>query len=257
MPIRNKEEILQRYTEILGSDFARVLYAVLSEWTAAWVRHNELFTLFGDRENIEILNMVEPRFFGDVQRLFYNDLILHIARLTDPSKRSLSVHSLERYVKDDPDLLERLRNNRKAAITAAEPVRDLRNRSLVHRDKALVMSGSDDLMPVTPKVCKQVLDCVYDTLKTIEMHFMESHLTNEVHHSAAGSSLVDLLGRLVSSVRFIASIVDPDNPDNPDYEKGELFVSGLSIAKEDAGERIYELLSTVLWLSRRKVREGD
>ena len=110
---RNKEEILQRYTAILGKDFARVFYAVSSDWTAAWVRHDELFKLFGDRENIEILNMVEPRFFGDVQQLFYNDLILHVARLTDQSRRSLSVQSLERYLKDDPDLQKRVRDTDK------------------------------------------------------------------------------------------------------------------------------------------------
>ena len=119
------------------------------------------------------------------------------------------------------------------------------------------MDTSNDLMPVSLKCCKQVLDYVYEALNTIEMHFMESHLTNEVHRSSTGRNLVDILGRLVSSVRYIASIVDPENPDSPDYEKGEKFVSGLGRTEQGDSENIYELLSTVLWLSRRKMRESD
>ena len=90
-------DVRQEHMNLLGEEFGKVYHAVWTEWCSALMRYEEIRELFGTQEKCDILNRVAPRFFGDVQKLFWSDLMLHVARLTDKNRRSLRVQSLERF----------------------------------------------------------------------------------------------------------------------------------------------------------------
>ncbi|MDE0132307.1 MAG: hypothetical protein OXQ32_08635 [bacterium] len=77
------------YIAALGEEFGRAFHEVWKEWIGAWIRHEELKEI-GSPEGIGYLNSVAPQFFTDVQRLFWNDLMLYVSRLTDKSKGALN-----------------------------------------------------------------------------------------------------------------------------------------------------------------------
>ena len=63
-------DLRQKHIDALGESFGRVYHAVWTDWCSAMVRYEELRELFGDQEQVALLNSVAPGFFGDVQQLF-------------------------------------------------------------------------------------------------------------------------------------------------------------------------------------------
>ncbi len=116
-----EDRVRQEHIDALGDDFGRVYNAVWSEWCSAKMRYEELRELFGTQEKCDLLNAVSPAFFGDIQQLFWHDLMLHVTRLTDKSGKALKVQSLERFLTGDPDLLKQVRKHREDATSAAKP----------------------------------------------------------------------------------------------------------------------------------------
>ena len=76
----------QEYIDKLGRDFGNMLCDVHEEWTLALDRYQELMELFGDEKQVAILNAVGGTFFGDIQQVLSNDLILRLTRLVPVRK---------------------------------------------------------------------------------------------------------------------------------------------------------------------------
>lgn len=233
------------YIAALGEEFGRAFHEVWSEWIGAWVRHEELKEMFGSPEDIGYLNSVAPQFFADVQRLFWNDLMLYVSRLTDKSKGALKLRSLEGFLEEDPKLRTQVREYREAAAEAAIPARDWRNRRIAHSDRRLVTGdpAANPLPTVQMESCKEVLDHVHKALEAIQYSRMDSSIANLVIYDPRGGELVACLKRLVDSVRFIAEIIDPGDPCSLDLEKGEEFLRKLGRSEPGDTDRVFELMS--------------
>jgi len=220
-----KEELM----EVLGKESGKVFHAVYEEWCLTLFRYDDLRALFGTQEKCDLLNAVAPGFFGDVQRLFWNDLMLGVARLTDRTKGTVKLRSLERIVRNDPDLLHLLRSvkkHREDACDAAAPVLDRRHRVIAHRSLADATGNSEPLAPVKLGACKQVLDHAHAALNAIYEAKMNSSLANHIIDTdRQGETLLYRLDGLVDSVRFMASVIDPESPDNIDYSKVRAFLA--------------------------------
>lgn len=88
-------DLRQTMKDKLSERFGTAFHGVHCESCSARVRYDEIRELFGSQETCDLLSQVAPRFFSDVRMLFWNDLVLHVTRLTDKSKSALSVQSLE------------------------------------------------------------------------------------------------------------------------------------------------------------------
>ncbi|MDE2875404.1 MAG: hypothetical protein OXQ93_08190 [Gemmatimonadota bacterium] len=201
------------YIAALGEEFGRAFHEVWKEWIGAWIRHEELKEI-GSPEGIGYLNSVAPQFFTDVQRLFWNDLMLYVSRLTDKSKGALKLQSLEGFLKDDPGLRKRVRGHREAAGKAAIPARDWRNRRIAHSDRRLATGdpSANPLPTVQMETCKEALDHVHKALEAIQYSRMGSGISNLVIYRPRGRGLVANLKGLVDGVRFFAEIINPGDP---------------------------------------------
>ena len=221
-------ETLQGHIDALGDEkFGRVFYAVWSHWCEAKVRYEEYRELFGTQEDCDLLNAVAPQFFGYVHQVFWQDLVLHVTRLTDRSPKALRVQSLEKCLtkKDDRRLRAEVQTHRENAEKAARPLVDWRNRHIAHRSQSLVIgTASTPLAPVRLVDCKEVLLHVLSAINAIERARMDGPTPDyaSAHPSARG--LLSHLRGLVEGVQFAASIVDPESLRACDPDKSTQFL---------------------------------
>lgn len=135
-----------------------------------------------------------------------------------------------------------MRGHRENAYRAATPIADWRNRKIAHSDRALATGKAKPLASVKLETCGEVLDHVHAALDAIQLGRMNSSIANMVSYSPTSGQLVAYLKRLVDSVCFIASVIDPDDPDGFDIEKGRAFLRKLGRSEPGDSNQIYELM---------------
>src|SRR4051812_1746875 len=88
MPMqRTSEEVHAEHIRVLGEKLGEVYSALWQEtvWLHfEWQQHEKLFSQ--SREILETLNELAGAFFWATQRVFFEDILLSISRLTGPSK---------------------------------------------------------------------------------------------------------------------------------------------------------------------------
>ena len=177
------------------------LDALGSEWSVGVTRLNEFEHLFGKAEHVELLNLVGGAFFAEVQRIFWDDLLLCVTRLTDPPqtgrKDNLTVKRLPDLCKHNDELHEKVQEQVTAAKHAAEFARQHRNQRISHRDLAYTIGGNE-LPSATLGQIRGALDAVYAVLQTVHMGLRKEHLMSEV--ILKGPSVLAFLDRTESLV---------------------------------------------------------
>lgn len=252
MAVRHENKTLRDHIGAFGEDFGRVYNAVWNEWASGLVRYEELQEMFGTPEKIALLNVVEPGFFADVQQLFWHDLMLHVTRLTDKSKKAVKIQSLERFVKDEPELLKAVTTHRELAVLAAEPVKAWRNERIAHRSLSRALNRSPKpLAQVRLKTCKTVLDETYNVLEAIGLHYRNGGLINMVSYSPRSGNFFAYLKGLVEGVRFVDSIIRSGNPGSFDLEKGEAFLRKLGRSESGDSGRVLDIMKLARRLTRK------
>src|SRR5438093_1029198 len=94
------EEVEQRYVEAMGSELGRLFSRLFNECVWLHIKWQEYVALFGkDESRVDLLNKAAPGFFHVVQETLWDDLLLHIFRLTDPDKKTLTLQRLPALVK--------------------------------------------------------------------------------------------------------------------------------------------------------------
>jgi len=140
---RTADEAKAEHVAKMGTELGELYSALWQEIAVIHSKWAEYVALFGTSpERIELLNKVAPRFFRGIQDSLWEDILLHLARLTD-SHRSMGKENLS--IRRLP-LMPALRGMSRpieplvaAALDATEFARDWRNRKLAHSDLALTL----------------------------------------------------------------------------------------------------------------------
>jgi hypothetical protein len=140
-----------------------------------------------------------------VQDTLWEDVLLHLARLTDPpksmGKANLSVRHLAALLVNSPIATE-AESLAAAALDACEFARDWRNRRLAHRDLdlALGQQGVQPLAPASRAAVKASLADLEELLNAVSLHYLES--TTFFDLGPAGQDAVSLLSLLRDGLQF-------------------------------------------------------
>lgn len=176
---RAAEESRVHYIENMGEKLGSVYYCLWQELAWLFSKWNEYKTLYGTKPSrIELLNNAAPHFFRVVQDSLWEDTILHIARLTDPSKSmgkdNLSVQQLPELV-SDPNLSAELGRLVDIAKQESEFCRDWRNRRLAHRDLGLALGDNAVMLkPGSREKVGKALAALSDILDAVSTHYLDS-----------------------------------------------------------------------------------
>jgi hypothetical protein len=93
------EQLRERYISAMDKELGEVFHHLMQEAARLHLKWNEYDALYSGRANIETLNRAAPGFFWMAQNALWNDLLLHICRMTDDRSDVLSVQRLSKLVK--------------------------------------------------------------------------------------------------------------------------------------------------------------
>lgn len=194
------EEVKQHHIDVMGEDLGSLYHALWNELAWLYSKWGEYVELFGtEPSRIGLINSAAGRFFRMVQDSFWEDFLLHIARLTDPprtaEKENLTIRKLPDLITDE-DLKDRLSSLIDAAVEKADFCRDWRNRHIAHKDLQLAMrTGAEPLMPASRAKVKEVMGSISDILNALSTHYMDSTTMFEsIGDSGGALSLLYVLG---------------------------------------------------------------
>lgn len=136
---RNPQEAKAECLAQMGPDLGEVFYSLTNDLTwlhAKWQQYRGLFGV--SEERLELINRSAGAFFWVVQETLWDEMLLHISRLTDPSvtmgKNNLSFSALLSHLDNDAPLRSELEVRISECTSRAKFARDHRNKRIAHRD---------------------------------------------------------------------------------------------------------------------------
>ncbi|MXY48635.1 MAG: hypothetical protein F4Y38_04950 [Gemmatimonadetes bacterium] len=264
------QETRDRFREVLGSDVGDEFYGLYCDYHDAQVLFEEYRVLFGNPKDVNMLNAIGGRFFGLIQQIMQDSLILFITRLTDRptmgGHECLSIRILPLRIKDDqnreipdrfrdPEWVKKLDELVKKAKKKAKYARQHRDKRIAHhdRDTTIPYESASPLKPLNiievKHALKRICIVIYYVLAKMEpgTHF----LNTLVYQSGAGDFLAHERLR-IELLLTIGSHVDSEiNPNTPFYRRAnsvfDRFNVDLSRLDSETRSKYMELFRDFEW----------
>ncbi len=189
---RTEAEVLSEAQTAMGDDLGELYFLLQKEHVFLSIKWKEFKALFASKSAIDVLNNVAPAFFWQVHRSLWQDIILHICRLTDPPKirgnENLTVLAIPDLIaaKEIKDAIESSIENTRRKVRFA---RRWRNKVFSHRD--LETARNQDLrraLPTASRKCvEEAVAALDETLKGLASAFGISG-TDDVFLPLGGSA---------------------------------------------------------------------
>lgn len=173
------DEIRAAKLAAMPAPLGELHYVLSNEVTWLHIKWNDFLSLFGsEAETLELLNQTAPHFFHDLQRMIWEDVLLHLCRLTDPprsaGRSNLTLRQMLPHISDAA-----LKTEAGSLIDAAEYktkfARDWRNRRLAHRElPPLDGQMAQPLATASRQHVEDALAPIRDVMNRIESHYENS-----------------------------------------------------------------------------------
>jgi hypothetical protein len=208
MVIRYNDEIRKNYLNKLPLDLGLVFVPLLEEvitLSSKWAEFKKLFAKSNER--IELLNKTAPSFFHMIQNVLVEDIILHLARLSDYPKtagkenltiqRLPSIDSIKNCLPEIEKTIDDFVKSEEFAL-----IKDWRNRILAHTDFKLATEGviAKQLEVANKKKIENTLKLIQDILRKILLHFINEETIFEPISQGDADALIFYLN---SSIQYL------------------------------------------------------
>lgn len=196
---QTSNEVENEHITKLGPDLGPVFHVLWNDRAWLVVKWQEYREMFGSSaEQVELLNSA-GLFFQIVQDTLWQDILLHLCRMTDPPKsmgrENLTLRSLPDLI-SDPAVRAEMAPLVEQASKATEFARDWRNRHIGHRDLALALkSGVQPLASASEEQVSAALSAIHEVLNRISERQLDSTLTSDVITPFTGATTLMLLLR--------------------------------------------------------------
>ncbi len=173
------DEMKKRHVDSMGEELGPFFHALWKDVRSIHTKWSQYVELFGTKPSrVALLNEAAGVFFGDVQELLFDDVLLHISRLTDKPKSCgkpcLTVKRLADLIADAG-----LKDTITTLVTDSEDKakfsRDWRNRRIAHTDLDLALEGNvAPLEPATRQKVSTALNAIARVLNAVDGHYSDS-----------------------------------------------------------------------------------
>ncbi len=167
------EQVEQRYVEVMGLELGTIYTRLWNECVWLFWKWDDYVVLFGTEERLNKLNEAAPAFFYQLQSTLWENILLHMCRMTDPlksvGKENLTLERLPSLVetKISADVMNLLVLAQQKCAFA----RDWRNRRISHNDLALALNkGAKPLAAGSRKSVRESLDAIAAVLNRVGRH---------------------------------------------------------------------------------------
>jgi AbiU2 len=160
---KTAQQVRDEHLRTLGPTLGPLYYALYNEVTWLHAKWNQYRILFAESpERVELLNRVAGFFFRTIQTVLWEDVLMHIARLTDQPKSkgkdNLTLLRLSAAV-EVPELSVEIESLVEQAKKAAGFARNWRNRRLAHTDLSLHWSVESSRYPESAAIASTNFGC--------------------------------------------------------------------------------------------------
>ena len=172
---RTSDEVERQYVEAMGSDLGRMHHKFWNE--CAWLhwKWDQFVILFGTSAGrVDLLNAAAGGFFRTVQDSLWEDVLLHICRLTDPPqshrKDNLTLKRLPPMVA--ASIRPEIKRLLGVVLKRCDFARNWRNRHMGHRDLRLALqANAKPLASASRRSIKDAIAAIATLLNAIEAHY--------------------------------------------------------------------------------------
>lgn len=191
----------ERYVSSMGQDLAEV-YAALADdvlWLhSKWIVYRQIFGN-DTPARLDKLNRAAGFYFYVTQHVMWNDILLHLARLTDPPRSAgrpnLTLRVLPQRIRDEA-LARDVTAMVETACEGCDFARVLRNRRIAHNDYEHALAIAESPLPgVSRAQIEAALGRIRDVLNRLENHYMDGTIAYE--HTILGRGDGDALARFI------------------------------------------------------------
>ncbi len=178
------DKVRSKYIAAMPEHLGDLYYELYNQ--AAWIHFKwmDFCRLYArDQETVDLVNEEAPAFFHNLQRMMWEDVLLHLCRITDPPKSAgkdtLTIRRIA-SLSPDPAVREQIEALTKDAEMKTKFARDWRNRRLAHRELPPSAGGvAEPLGLASREQVDAALASIRDTLNFVERHFMGTEVWYE------------------------------------------------------------------------------
>jgi len=213
---KSAEEAKQDYIMVMGDELGSHYHALWQELVWAYRKWNEYLELFGTKSSrIELLNNAAPSFFYMYQTMGWEDALLHLARMTDPTKpgnkHNLTIQWLPQLI-PDAALSQAVGDLVGQAVSSTEFCRDWRNRRIAHTDLDHVLApDSSPLEKGSRRSVREAKANIAVVLNAVARHYLDSESIFDVPTGPQGSTALISLVDDGLKVQGERGVSDPKN----------------------------------------------
>ncbi len=170
------DEIRAESVAKMGAALGNIRYELNNQTVLLHIRWKSYRELFGTSpDTIALLNATAPAFFYDLERVMWEDVLLHLCRFTDREQTmgrdNLTIQRMpplmEVTIKDE---LKRLVD---LAVDKTGFARDWRNRRLAHSDLALALNPAVQPLATSSRHdVEDALAALRDVMNCVESHYV-------------------------------------------------------------------------------------
>lgn len=199
------DEVLNEAINAMGSPLGDVYHALGDEVAWLHLKWNDFRELFAESDLVDILNSAAPAFFHDLQRQSWEDLLMHLCRVTDRAKtfgkENLTIRLLPDLVSSQQLKVE-LESLINVAVDATDFARDWRNRRLAH-EELRVGRNVTPLASAKFDYIDTALTAIRTVLNRLEQHYLNKTVSYEDTIPALGGvqSLIAIVRKGVETRR--------------------------------------------------------
>jgi HEPN superfamily AbiU2-like protein len=180
------DEVRAGYESKMGATLGVMFNRFYNECAGLHWKWDEYVVLFGTKESrVDLLNRVAPGFFRIVEDALWEDVLLHICRLTDDPdvgrrhRQTLSVRRLPTLVASE--IQREVRRRVTSATKKCDFARDWRDRHIAHKDLQLALEkGTTPLAKASRRRVNDAINSITAVLQAVESHYCDTTTAYEL-----------------------------------------------------------------------------
>jgi hypothetical protein len=209
---RNSQQIQIHFQEKMGDELGAVFYKIYNQVIflhKQWYNYLELFGV--DEKRIHVLNESASFFFFIVQKGLFENIIMSIARLTDPEKtgryKNLSILTLPGLIQDEELKKEVALQIDWILLNAVAFAREWRMKKFAHSDYDISLGKATLQEEASKQNIKLALESIRNLLNSITFHYLNYRTYFENKDTTRGSkSLLSCLNDSMNLENYLKKL---------------------------------------------------
>ena len=173
------EQVRDEIVKAMPAPLGEIYHALHDELVWLHLKWNDFRRLYAaEQAQIDLLNAAAPAFFSDLRRMMWEDVLLHLCRITDPPRSAghdtLTLRRLPELIPDAAvrDSVQKLVDD---ANQKTKFARDWRNRRLAHEElPPLADAPARPLATASRQHVEDALEPMRAAMNTISRHYLKS-----------------------------------------------------------------------------------